>query len=113
MQPILIHDFFPNLLLSAGSMTLPNSYDTSKESPCQKGVCTPSSWIHHGVESYVLEDESINGVSSARLWSRNVTILALDLGDSVMINTCVLTSSCRLVGSRKQCKSDQPASTPV
>ena len=42
-----------------------------------------------------------------------VTILALDLGDSVMINTCVLTSSCRLVGSRKQWKSDQPAFTPV
>ena len=40
-----------------------------------------------------------------------VTILALDLGDSVMINTCVLTSSCRLVGSKEQCKSDQPAPT--
>ncbi len=45
--------------------------------------------------------------------SLSVTILALDLGDSVMINPYVLTSSCRLVGSRKQCKSDQPASTLV
>ena len=40
-------------------------------------------------------------------------ILALDLSDSVMINTCGLTSSCGHVGSRKQCKSDQPASTRV
>ena len=43
---------------------------------------------------------------SCRLRGR-VTILALDLGDSVMIDTCGLTSSCRHVGS------DQPASTPV
>ena len=62
---------FPNLLLDTGSVTPRNSYDTSQESSCQKIVCTPSSWIHHGVESYVLEDESINRVSSARLSSRN------------------------------------------
>ena len=49
---------------------------------------------------------------SCRLRGR-VTILALDPGDSVMIDTYDLTSSCRHVGSRKQCKSDQPASTPV
>ena len=59
MHSILIHDVFPNLLLSTGSMTLPNSYDTP-----------PSSWIHHGVESYILEDESINGVSSVRVSTR-------------------------------------------
>ena len=42
-----------------------------------------------------------------------VTILALDLGDSVMLDMYGLTSSCRHVGSRKQCKSDQPALTLV
>ena len=31
----------------------------------------------------------------------------------MIIDTCGLTSSCRHVGSRKQCKSDQPASTLV
>ena len=55
LQSILIREFFPNLLLKTGSETYPNSYDTSQESSCQKSVCTPSSWIHHGVESYVLE----------------------------------------------------------
>ena len=34
-------------------------------------MCTPFSWTHHGVESYVLEDESINGLSSARQSSRS------------------------------------------
>ena len=44
-------------------------------------------------------------------WPRErVTILAVDLGDSVMIDTCGLTSSCRHVGQEKQCKSDQRAS---
>ena len=71
MQSILIHEFFPNLLLNTGSVTYPNSYGTSQESYCQKSVCTPSSWIHHGVKSYVLENESINGISSARLSSWN------------------------------------------
>ena len=49
-------------------MTLPNSYDTFQESSCQK---SPSSWIHYGVEFYLLKCESINRVSSARLTSRN------------------------------------------
>ena len=71
MQSILIHDFFPNLLLDTGSMTFSNSYDTSKNLLVKRMCAHPSSWIHHGVESYVLEDESIVGVSSARLSSRN------------------------------------------
>ena len=59
----------------------PSSCDISQEFSCQKSVCTPFSWIHNGVESYVLEDESINGVSSARLSSRNCgpnSVLSMD-----------------------------------
>ena len=40
-------------------------------SSCQVSVCTLLFHIHHGVEPYVLEDESINGVSSVRLSSGN------------------------------------------
>ena len=72
MQSILIHDFFPNLLLDTGSMTLSPIRVTPPKNLLVKRMCAhPSSWIHHGVESYVLEDESIVGVSSARLSSRN------------------------------------------
>ena len=40
-------------------------------------------------------------VVTERCFFGTVTIFALDLGDSVMIDTCGLTSSCRHVGSRK------------
>ena len=66
MQSIQKHEFVPYLLFNTGSMTPSSSYDISQDSSCQKSVCTPSSWIHHGVKSHVLEDESVNGVSSYR-----------------------------------------------
>ena len=86
MQSILKHEFSPNLLLDTGSMTPPNSYDTSQESSRQKSVYTPSSWIHHGVESHVLEDESINAVSSARLSSRSCSPKFCPLDGFLYIN---------------------------
>ena len=56
MQTILIHEFFPNLLLKTGSLTLSNSYDTLEESSCQVSVvCTLLFGIHHGVEPHVLK----------------------------------------------------------
>ena len=67
MQSILINEFFPNLLLNTGSMTLPIRMTPLQEPFLSKKVCVrvhASSWIH-GVESYVLE--RIFGVSSARL----------------------------------------------
>ena len=79
------------------------------ESASQPDVCCKPGTLGSAVQAMM-----VNWFSSCscRLRER-VTILALDIGDSVMINTFGLTSSCRHVGSRKQCKSDQPASTPV
>ena len=72
MQSVLIHEFFINLLLNTGSMISSPIRMTPPKNLHVKRVCVhPSSWIHHAVESHVLEDESIIGVSSARLWSRN------------------------------------------